>query len=228
MQGLIGRLSSGSTADVIVTPNASSAEIAESSEGSPAIRLQGPGKGPTACRTPCFRTRRASGYMAMHSESFPVSLPHDSQPGSDGWLPVADLDSAERLVVHAIRAGGRLASPGRAGIAVADHERAKMHELLAAIERYLEPRPRGSAECVIDPTAARLGAFELHTLHALACLQAGLLGEAWKSLVRVWAHDEAGKALVRLQDVAEVLQLSGRRIQRWQFDPAFFRAAALL
>jgi hypothetical protein len=44
----------------------------------------------------------------------------------------------------------------------------------------------------------------------------------------VWGAGEAGQALVRLQEVAEALQARDRRVERWQFDPAFFREAALI
>jgi hypothetical protein len=41
--------------------------------------------------------------------------------------------------------------------------------------------------------------FESQTLYELACLQAGLPGEAWKSLAPMWGMAQAGKTLIRLQ-----------------------------
>ena len=143
-----------------------------------------------------------------------------------GELRVSELNRAERLVVNAIRAGA--SRPGHGGIPIADHEREDLRDVRHVVERYLQQNTPSVPRADDDGTDARLGIFECHTLHALACLQAGLLGEAWKSLVPVWGAAEAGKALVRLQDVAEALQLRDHRVERWQFDPSFFREAALI
>lgn len=141
-------------------------------------------------------------------------------------MRVSELNRAERLVVCALRVGA--SRPGRGDLLVAEHERDELRDLRPVVDRYLQshtpPRPGLDG----DSTESMLGAFESHTLHALACLQAGLLGEAWKSLVPVWGPGEAGKALVRLQDVADALQLRDRRVERWHFDPTFFREAALI
>jgi hypothetical protein len=162
----------------------------------------------------------------MYSDITPSVLVPDRRLATGGELRLSDLNRAERLVICAIRAGA--SGPGRGGIPVADHEREELSDLRRVVERYLEQHTPAAPLPDDGATDVRLDAFECHTLHALACLQAGLLGEAWKSLVPVWGRSEAGKALVRLQEVAEALQLRGRRVERWPFDPAFFREAALI
>lgn len=164
----------------------------------------------------------------MHPESNPLASLRDPRPLVGERLPLAALDRAERIVVRAMRAVGASPRSARDDAQLDELERAVLRELRPAMDRYLQQLPPGQKPPAVDATASQVGAFELHTLHALACLQAGLLGEAWKSLVPVWAHAEAGKALLRLQEVAAVLQLRGQRIERWSFDPAFLRAAALI
>jgi hypothetical protein len=162
----------------------------------------------------------------MHSDTAPSALVPDRRLLAGGELRLSDLNRAERLVICAIRAG--TSRPGRDCVPVAGHEPDELRDLRRVIERYLQRHMPAAPLPDDGATDVRLGAFECHTLHALACLQAGLLGEAWKSLVPVWGADEAGQALVRLQDVAEALQLRDRRVERWQFDPAFLRKAALI
>jgi hypothetical protein len=162
----------------------------------------------------------------MDSDIAPSALVPDRRLAEGGELRLSDLNRAEQLVICAMR--GRVSGPARGGIPVADHEREELHDLLPVVERYLQ---RHTPTALLPDTGAtdvKLGAFECHTLHALACLQAGLLGEAWKSLVPVWGVGEAGKALARLQEVATALQLRDRRVERWRFDPAFCREAALI
>lgn len=162
----------------------------------------------------------------MHSDLAPSALVPDRRLAAGGELLLSDLNHAERLVICAIRAGA--SGPGGGGIPVAEHEREELRDLHRVVERYLQRHTPAAPQPDIGATDVKLGAFECHTLHALACLQAGLLGEAWKSLLPVWGTGEAGKALVRLQEVADALQLRDRRVERWQFDPAFFREAALI
>ena len=162
----------------------------------------------------------------MLSNRAPSVVAPDRRLAGGGELLVSELNRAERLVVCALRAGA--SRPGQGGIPIADHERDELRDLRRVVERYLQHNTPSSPRADNEGSEARLGVFESHTLHALACLQAGLLGEAWKSLVPIWGTVEAGKALVRLQEVAEALQLRDRRVERWQFDPAFFREAALI
>lgn len=161
----------------------------------------------------------------MYPDTAPAAVT-DRRLACGGELRLSELNRAERLVVCAIRAVE--SGPGGGAIAVGDDEKDELRELRRVIERYLQPGARSAFRPEVDGPAARLGRFESHTLHALACLQAGLLGEAWKSLVPIWGPAEAGKALVRLQDVVAALQRRDRRVERWQFDPNFFREAALI
>jgi hypothetical protein len=162
----------------------------------------------------------------MYSDIAPSVLVPDRRLAAGGELRLSDLNRAERLVICAIRAGE--SGSGSAVIPVADHEREELRDLRLVVGRYLHHHTPVTPGQDADEAGPRLGAFEFHTLHALACLQAGLLGEAWKSLALVWGDAEAGPALVRLQEVAEALQLRDRRLERWQFEPAFFREAALI
>jgi hypothetical protein len=167
-------------------------------------------------------------FKAMPPATNPLAALHGPRPLMGERLPMAALDRAERIVVHAIRTVGGSSGAAQDDAHLNEKERAVLRELRPAMDLYVQQLPSGQKESVCDPAAPQVGPFELHTLHALACLQAGLLGEAWKSLVPVWAQAEAGKALLRLQEVAEVLQLRGQRIERWSFDPAFLRAAGLI
>ena len=163
----------------------------------------------------------------MRSDTAPSTVVPDPRLAAAGRIRLSDLNRAERLVVCAIRAGA--SRPARSDvIPVAEHEREELRDLRRVIERYLHHHTPAAPRHEESEDELRLGVFELQTLHALACLQSGLLGEAWKSLVPVWGAGEAGQALVRLQEVAEALQSRDRRVERWQFDPAFFREAALI
>jgi hypothetical protein len=162
----------------------------------------------------------------MYPDAIKPAFVTDRQRAGGDELRVSELNRAERLVVCAIRAGASRSDHG--GIAIAEHERDELRDLRRVVERYLQLNTPGAPRLQDDGTDARLGVFERHTLHALACVQAGLLGEAWKSLVPIWGAAEAGKALLQLQEVAAALQLRGHRVERWQFDPAVFREAALI
>ena len=53
-------------------------------------------------------------------------------------------------------------------------------------------------------------------MHAIACLQAGLIGEAWHTLRVVCPEAKLKVALESLQDMAQALDRSGGVIQRWK------------
>jgi hypothetical protein len=146
---------------------------------------------------------------------------------ASGRLRTTDLNQAERMVVHAIRSGLPQLRQGAHAVAVTAEDQDELLDLSAAVERYLHRLPPG-VQPEPGPSNSQLGAFEEYTLRALACLQAGLLGEAWKSLVPVCGDHGAGKTLELLQEVADVLQWRSRRIERWAFEPACFREAGLI
>lgn len=163
----------------------------------------------------------------MSSDTAPSTLVPDPRLAAGGSLRLIDLNHAERLVICAIRTSE--SRPGSSdAILVATHEQEELRDLRRVTKRYLHHHMAAAPRHEEGEADLRLSVFELQTLHALACLQSGLLGEAWKSLVPVWGAGGAGQALVRLQEVAEALQSHDRRVERWQFDPAFFREAALI
>ena len=139
-------------------------------------------------------------------------------------VSVCDLSGAERFIVWAIR---WRASNDEAD-ALADScledafDRAGLRAVQPAFERFVAAACPHATTC---RAADRLGCWRLqpleaHALHAIACLQAGLLGEAWKALARVCARREVGRALLQLEELASALDRIGGRIERWAFTPA--------
>lgn len=61
----------------------------------------------------------------------------------------------------------------------------------------------------------RLNSVEAHALHAVACLQAGLIGEAWRTLRSICPDARLQPALDSLQDLGVALAQSGGVIRRW-------------
>jgi hypothetical protein len=137
-------------------------------------------------------------------------------------VSVCDLSGAERFIVWAIR--WRSSADGRDAAAASclddAFDRAGLRRVQPAFERFVDASCPRAASCL---AAERLGCWRLrpleaHALHAIACLQAGLLGEAWKSLARVCARREVGRALSQLEELAVALERTGRRIERWAFE----------
>ncbi len=139
-----------------------------------------------------------------------------------GQVSVCDLAGVERFVVWAIR----WRTSRDDGDAFADSclddsfDRAGLRPALPAFERFVRLTCPNQATC---SAAQRLGCWRLspleaHALHAIACLQAGLLGEAWKTLARICARRQVGAALGHLEELAEALDRIGGRVQRWRLD----------
>ena len=63
--------------------------------------------------------------------------------------------------------------------------------------------------------------MEASTLHAIACLQAGLFGDAWRTVSNLCTRACATRALLALGELAEELTLIGGHIRPW---PALQRA----
>ena len=136
-------------------------------------------------------------------------------------VSVCDLSGAERFLVWAIRWRASTATPdGLDDSCLEDaFDRAGLRSAQPAFERFVAAACPHAAEC---PAAQRLGCWRLqpleaHALHAIACLQAGLLGEAWKTLARVCARREVGRALIQLEELAAALDRVGGRMERWAF-----------
>jgi hypothetical protein len=139
-------------------------------------------------------------------------------------VSVCDLTGVERFIVWAIR--WRASAHDDAGFAADclqdSFDRAGLRDAQPAFERFVAA---ARDEPLHYPAAQRLGcwrlsALEAHSLHAIACLQAGVIGEAWTTLTRVCGNAQAGRALQPLQDLAAALARSGGAINRWKFDPA--------
>lgn len=138
-------------------------------------------------------------------------------------VSVCDLSGAERFIVWAIR--WRASNDGRDDADVDScledaFERAGLRAVQPAFERFVATACPLAGTC---KAADRLGCWRLqpieaHALHAIACLQAGLLGEAWKTLTRVCARREVGRALIQLEELASALERIGGHVERWFLD----------
>jgi hypothetical protein len=139
-------------------------------------------------------------------------------------VSVCDLSGAERFIVWAIRWRASSDGSGTASDECLDDafDRAGLSGVQPAFERFVAAACPHATTCkAIDRLGCwRLQPLEAHALHAIACLQAGLLGEAWKALARVCARREVGRALLQLEELAAALDRIGGRIERWAFTPA--------
>ena len=144
-------------------------------------------------------------------------------------VSVCDLSGAERFIVWAIR---WRASDHRDALDASclddAFDRAGLRSAQPAFERFVAVACPVAATC---KAADRLGCWRLqpleaHALHAIACLQAGLLGEAWKALAQVCARREVGRALIQLEELAAALDRIGGRIERWLFEESRAASAA--
>ena len=139
-------------------------------------------------------------------------------------VSVCDLSGPERFIVWAIRwRASNDASDTLADACLEDaFDRAGLSAVQPALERFVAAScPRASTCRAVDRLGCwRLQPIEAHALHAIACLQAGLLGEAWKVLARVCVRREVGRALLQLEELAAALDRIGGRIERWAFTPS--------
>lgn len=137
-------------------------------------------------------------------------------------VSVCDLSGAERFIVWAIRWRASADQRDALDASCLDDafDRAGLRSVQPAFERFVAAAcPRASTCKAADRLGCwRLQPLEAHALHAIACLQAGLLGEAWKALAQVCARREVGRALLQLEELAAALDHIGGRIERWFFD----------
>jgi hypothetical protein len=139
-------------------------------------------------------------------------------------VSVCDLSGVDRFVVWAIRwrSTPHEGDPSADACLDDSFERAGLRWAQPAFEQFIDaaldaPLPGGASERL---GCWRLNPLEAHALHAIACLQSGLLGEAWKALAKVCARKQVPRALQSLQDLADALEQVGARIERWTFDDA--------
>lgn len=139
-------------------------------------------------------------------------------------VSVCDLSGVERFVVWAIRWRAS-ANHGKDGFAESclqdSFEQAGLQSAQPAFEGFMQIACATPMDC---PAWQRLGCWRLnsleaHALHAIACLQRGLLGEAWATLTRICSSCHAGRALQYLEILADSLLNVGGHIDRWQAEP---------
>jgi hypothetical protein len=137
-------------------------------------------------------------------------------------VSVCDLTGAERFVVWAIR--WRCSAQDDEEFASTcledSFERAGLRGLQQSLERYVCATCPQRLAC---PAAQRLGcwrlnALEAHSLHAIGCLQAGLIGEAWMTLRTVCPDARLQEALESLQEMGQAIARVGGHINQWHRD----------
>ncbi len=147
----------------------------------------------------------------------------DSSPLVDlkdcGRITVCDLNGAERFFVWAIRWAASLHDDADfAAICLQESfDRAGLGNVLPVFRAYVANVHGAPAPCV---PAARLGcwrinAVEAHSLHALACLQAGRFGDAWRTLAHNCSRFEAARAMLSLGEIADAMDAVGGQMRPW-------------
>jgi hypothetical protein len=158
--------------------------------------------------------------IQMTFDAAPVLRPADfaSLDGGEG-RSVCDLSGAERFVVWAIRWESSLHDdPEFARDCLQESfERAGLGPLVPEFRRYVavvhgEPSPSSPASRM---GCWRINAVEATTLHAIACLQAGLFGDAWRAVSGLCTRTGATRALLALGELAEEFSNIGGRIRPW-------------
>lgn len=135
-------------------------------------------------------------------------------------VTICELTSAEQFLVWALRWRSSAQDDEQfADDCLRDSfDRAGIREGHRALDAFV------CATCPIRlscPTTQRLGcwrlnAFEAHSLHAVGCLQSGLLGEAWRALRAICPDAQLQAALESLQELGSELARSGGMINRWR------------
>jgi hypothetical protein len=146
----------------------------------------------------------------------PVSL--DAMQERAG-LSVCDLTGAERFIVWAIRWESSLHDdPAFARECLQESfERASLGPMVPVFRGYVaavhgQPLPASPASRM---GCWRINAVEATTLHAIACLQAGLFGDAWRAVAGLCTRSGATRALLALGELAEEFSNIGGHIRPW-------------
>jgi hypothetical protein len=134
-------------------------------------------------------------------------------------LTVCDLTGAERFLVWSMRWCTSIhEDPEFADLCLRDSfERAGLAMCLPGFRRFVsavEGAPTAR------PAAARLGCWrindhEARMLHAVACLQSGLFGDAWRLLVAECGRTDAASAMLILGEIADALAVLQARVRPW-------------
>jgi hypothetical protein len=139
------------------------------------------------------------------------------RPSLNGHARVAldELEPAARILISSLRAA---ASPRRLADGDTAGEQGGLASVITKFVVVTRDYGGGPAATVPGDGPQGLTAFEAHTLHATACVQRGLLGEAWQTLAQVCPSACAGQALLRLEEIAALLTRRGDRLTRWRFE----------
>ena len=152
--------------------------------------------------------------------------PDRSRPHPDPYvldhcqrMSVCDLTGVERFIVWAIRwRASRQDDEEFAEECLRDSfERAGLSGAQRALEVFVCSTCPERLSC---PASQRLGCWRLnrieaHALHTIACLQAGLMGEAWQTLRTICPDRRIEPALEALQELGDALARMGAAINRW-------------
>lgn len=115
-----------------------------------------------------------------------------------GPIAVASLSAADQSIIQALRAARAARVPGQVRLPAGS-------VLPDAVARYARELRRDDEDRGAVPASgdvADLNRVEARTLDALACLRAGLLGDAWKILGEICRPGRVGDALLALEQVA--------------------------
>jgi hypothetical protein len=144
------------------------------------------------------------------------SSPLDSLRSCEG-VSVCDLTGAERFLVWAIRWESSLHDdPEFARDCLQESfERAGLGRLVPEFRGYVAviQGERTPASPASRMGCWRINAVEATTLHALACLQTGLFGDAWRAVSGLCTRAAATSALLALGELAEELSNIGGGIR---------------
>jgi hypothetical protein len=134
-------------------------------------------------------------------------------------VSVCELNGAERFLVWAIR--WRCSAQDDEAFAAEclrdSFERAGLAGSQRALEAFVCSTCPERLSC---PSAQRLGCWRLntleaHALHAVSCLQRGLIGEAWRTLREVCPEPRLRSALEALQELGVALVRVDGQINPW-------------
>lgn len=146
----------------------------------------------------------------------PASL--SNLDGCEG-LSVCDLTGAERFVVWAIRWESSLHDDPNFALDCLQEsfDRAGLGTLTPLFRSYVAivhgaPLPASPASRM---GCWRINTMEATTLHAIACLQVGLFGDAWRAVSSLCSRTGSTRALLALGELAEELTSIGGHIRPW-------------
>lgn len=132
---------------------------------------------------------------------------------------VCDLTGAERFLVWAIRWESSVHDDPDFALDCLQEsfDRAGLGTVSSVFRSYVAivhgaPLPSSPASRM---GCWRINALEAATLHAIACLQAGLFGDAWRTVSNLCTRACATRALLALGELAEELTLIGGHIRPW-------------